>query len=233
MFSGVLAGAWALAGATGCSASTTSAPPVHVAAAPPPKDDGKPAEGGVGGSDHSAALEELKIAGMGWRSDKLNSIHVVLPDPSRWTRVRFWGVPSTVGFRYGKDHHAIVAGFITHVPDNTVQGACMKSFEDWATPWIEMFDADITHEAPLAFLWKGSIVEVDALTVKSATLASRETYVAAYGAFPAWKGACLIVGIAVPARDDEPRAREVRDRFAKEALPQVDILSNDEPKEQF
>lgn len=228
MFSGALG----LVVLAGCSASTASAPPVHVAAAPPPKDDGKPAEGGAGGNEHSAALEQLKTAGMGPRSDKLNAMRIVLPDPTRWTRVRFWGVPSTVGFRYGKDHHAIVAGFVTHVADNTVQGACMKSFEDWATPWIEMFDADITHEQPAAFSWKGSIVEVDVLTVKSATLASRETYSAAYSGFPAWKGACLIVGIAVPARDDEPRAREVRDRFVKEALPQVEILSNDVPNEQ-
>lgn len=228
MFSGVVA-----LGCVACSASTTASAPLHVSAAPPPKDDGKPAEGGSGGNDHSAALEELKIAPMSIRSDKLNAIHVPLPDYEHWTRVRFWGVPSTVGFRYGKDHHAIVAGFVTHVDDNTVQGACMKSFEEWATPWIEMFDADITHEAPSAFHWHDAIVEVDTLTVKSATLASQETYSAAYAAYPAWKGACLIVGIAVPARDDEGRARAVRDRFAKEALPLVETQGTEEPKEQF
>ncbi|HEX7666728.1 MAG TPA: hypothetical protein VF407_19505, partial [Polyangiaceae bacterium] len=89
-----------------CSASTTAAPPAHVVAAPPPKDDGKAAEGGSGGSSHSAALEQLKIAPIGLRTDKLNALRIPLMDPGRWTRVRFWGVPSTVGFRYGKDHHA-------------------------------------------------------------------------------------------------------------------------------
>ncbi len=215
-----------------CSASTASAPPLHVAAAPPPKDDGKAAEGGSGGNAHSAALEQLKVAPIGLRSDKLKALRIPLPDAGRWTRVRFWGVPSTVGFRYGKDHHAIVAGFVTHVDDNTAQGACMKSFEAWATPWIEMFDAEITHEPPSAFSWKDEIIEVDMLTVKSATLADRETYLAAYAGYPAWKGACLIVGIAVPARDDEGRAREVRNRFAKEALPKVQVVSAGVPDEQ-
>ncbi len=218
----------------GCSASSTNvASPPHVSALPPPKDDGKPSEGGTGGSEHSAALEELKIAPVTIRTDKLGALHIPLPDAARWTRVKFWGVPSTVGFRYGKDHHAIVAAFITHVDDNTVQGACQKSFEDWATPSIELFDAEVTHEPPLAFSWKGSIVDVDVLTVKSETLASHDTYSAAYAAYPAWHGACLIVGIAIPARDDLARSREVRDRYASELLPKVEVMSADEPKEQF
>ena len=217
-----------------CSASSTNvASPTNVAAVPPPKDDGKPSEGGTGGNEHSAALEQLKIAPVTLRTDKQGALRIPLPDAARWTRVKFWGVPSTVGFRYGKDHHAIVAGFVTHVDDNTVQGACLKSFETWATPWIEMFDADVTHEKPLAFSWKGAIVDVDVLTVKSATLASQETYSAAYAGYPAWKGACLIVGIAIPARDDEARAREVRDRYASELLPKVEVTGTDEPKEQF
>lgn len=218
----------------GCSASSANvASPTHVAAAPPPKDDGKSAEGGRGGSEHSSALEQLKIAPVTSRSDKMGALRIPLPDAQRWTRVKFWGVPSTVGFRYGKDHHAVVAGFITHVDDNTVQGACLKSFEDWATPWIEAFDADVTHEPPLAFSWKGSIVDVDVLTVKSETLAQHDTYSAAYAGYPAWKGACLIVGIAIPARDDLARSREVRDRYASELLPKVEVTTDVEPKEQF
>jgi len=39
-------------------------------------------------------------------------VRVGLPDADHWMRVKFWGVKSLVGFRYGKDHHAIVAGFI-------------------------------------------------------------------------------------------------------------------------
>ena len=91
------------------------------------------------------------MAATGPRADKQNSILVPLPDAANWTRVRFLTVPGLVGFRYGKSHHAIVAGFITHVDDNTAEGACNKSFEKWAMPWIEAFEVDLKHDAPSAF----------------------------------------------------------------------------------
>ena len=41
------------------------------------------------------------------------------------------------------------------------------------------------------------------------------------------------MGVAVPAREDEPRARDVRDRFAKEILPKLEVLSDEEPPERY
>jgi hypothetical protein len=76
-------------------------------------------------------------------------------------------------------------------------------------------------------------VDVDVLYARAATLAMREGYAVAYGAYPAWPGACLILGIAVPAREDEERARAVRDRFAQEVLPHVRVLAREEPKERY
>jgi hypothetical protein len=215
-----------------CSSSANAAV-IKVSAASPPKDDGKPAQGGAGGSAHSAALEELKLAPLDGRTDKQNSIRVPLPDAEHWTRVRFWGVPSLVGFRYGKDHHAIIGGFVTYVDDNSVTGACAKSFEKFATPWIVAFDVDIKRDPPLAFMWNRHIVEGETVLAKTATIIARDTYAATYAAYPAWKGACLILGVAVPARDDEARAIQVRDRFAKEVLPRVEVLSAEEPKERY
>jgi hypothetical protein len=230
----------------GCSASTTSVPFTPVAAAPPPKDDGEASKGGIGGGAHAAAMEELKIAPLSLRSDKQNSLRVLLPDAPHWTRVKFWGVPTLVGFRYGKDHHAIVGAFVTHVDppaDGSVlpAGTCLKSFEGWATPWVEAFDVDVQHDPPRAVMWAGprgtarapQIVDIGSVFAKVATLAYRDGYAGAYAAYPAWKGACLIIGVAVPAREDEARAREVRDRFAKEVLPHVQILGAEEPKERY
>lgn len=244
------------------AACSTAAPPAATGTAPlrpitpasPSKDDGKSAQGGGGGDAHSAALEQLRVAPLGPRVDKQNSIVVTLPDGPNWTRVRFMTVPGLVGFRYGKAHHAIVAGFVTHVDDNTVEGACNKSFEQWATPWVEAFEVDLTHDSPSAFPWtvpagaagaaatkpgdpkppkKIAIVDVDPLFAKTATVLSRENYAAAWTAYPAWEKACLIVGVAIPARDDEPRAREVRDRFVTEVFPKVTITAATEPKERY
>jgi len=240
----------ALAVGAGCSSASlpSTAPARPVAPAPPPKDDGKTAQGGTSGDGHSAALEQLLTAPTGPKADKQNSILVLLPDAPNWTRVRFLTVPGLVGFRYGKSHHAIVAGFITHVDDNTVEGACSKSFETWAMPWVEAFEVDLKHDAPAAFPWtlpaakalpgqgtpkKIAILDVDPLFAKTATVLSRENYAAAWTAYPAWDKACLVVGVAIPARDDEPRARDVRDRFVKEVFPHVRVTAETEPKERY
>jgi hypothetical protein len=61
----------------------------------------------------------------------------------------------------------------------------------------------------------------------------RETYAGAWATYPAWKGACLVVGIAVPAHEEEQRARDVRDRFLREVLPKVEVLAGEESKERY
>lgn len=215
-----------------------------VTAASPPKDDGKSAQGGTGGDGHAAALEQLKVSAIASKPDKQGSIMVPLPDADHWTRVRFLTLKSLVGFRYGKDHHAIFAGFVTHVDDNTVQGACNKSFEQWAAPWIDAFEVELKHEAPVAFSWsapqppnqpkKISIVDVDPVQAKTATVLSHEAYEAAWAAYPAWGDkACLVVGVAIPSRDDPQRAKDVRDRFLQDVFPKIVVTGTEEPKERF
>jgi len=219
----------------GLACSTGTGPSVShpVAAAPPPKDDGEPSKGGGGGDSHSAALEQLKIAKVARRLDKQGSVIVPLPDAEHWTRVKFWGVESLVGYRYGKEHHALVGAFVTHVEDNQKPGACIKSFEDWAMPMVSAFDVEITHEPPIAVMWHRKIVDVDSVFAKTETIAFRDHYAGTYAAYPVWENACLIVGVAVPSRGDDERAREVRDRFAREVLPRVEVLSREEPKERY
>ena len=204
-----------------------------MAPAPPPRDDGKPAEGGEGGQQHAAALEELKLAPLEWRDDRLSSLRLQLPDSAHWTRVKFWGLKSLVGFRYGKDHHALLGGFIVHVADEEAPGACGKAFEAWAQPWVDSFEVTITHDPPTAVPWNGKIVDIDSLVAATATLGMREQYAVAYATYPAWKGACLVMGIAIPARDELARAKAVRDRFVAEVLPTLVTTVKEEPKERY
>jgi hypothetical protein len=229
--------------ALGCS---STAPPVRVLAAAPPPDDGQASKGGAGGDEHSAALEQLKVAPLAPRDDRQGSVHILLPDAEHWMRVRFWGVQSLVGFRYGKEHHALVGAFVTHVDDNSVPGACRKSFEAWAMPFVEAFDVELRRDTPTAWMWRRpdwpgeahvdnvpSPINVETVRAKTATLAMNDVYAGAWAAYPAWKGACLVVGVAVPARDDEARAIDVRDRFAREVLPRVEVMVGEEPKERY
>jgi len=235
---------------SGCVAANGAPPSRPVTAAPPPKDDGKSAQGGTGGVGHSAALEQLKVAPIRTRSDKQNAVLVPLPDAEHWTRVRFVTVKTLLGFRYGKEHHAIFAGFVTHVDDNSVQGACSRSFETWATPLVDAFEVELKHGPPVAFTWsappppapagadrpakKIAIIDVDSLNAKTATVLSHESYEAAWAAYPAWGDkACLVLGVAVPARDDPQRARDVRDRFLRDVFPKIAVTGQNEPKEQY
>jgi hypothetical protein len=216
----------------GCSGPSGASRPLQpVAPAPPPKDDGQPSQGGSGGQEHAAALEQLTHGELAWRDDRQRSVRLQLPDGSHWTRVKFWGVKSLVGFRYGKDHHAIVAGFVLHVDDGD-QGACAKQFEQWAQPYVDSFEVKLEHDPPSAFPWTGKIVDVDSLVASTAMLGVHEQYVAGYATYPAWPGACLVLGVAVPARDELERAKAVRDRFVSEVLPGVKV-SKDEPKESY
>jgi hypothetical protein len=232
-FAHVLA-AGVAAGACACSTASPAkpaVPPPVVAPAPPPKDDGQPSQGGEGGTAHAAALEQLRVAPLSIRADRQNSLRIPLPDAPHWTRVKFWGVKSLVGFRYGKDHHAIVAGFVLHVPDENAPDACGKAFAEWAQPYVDSFEVAVEHDAPKALPWHGRIVDIDSVVARTATIGVRDEYAAVYATYPAWKGTCLVVGIAVPARDELERAKAVRDRFAAEILPHVRVVAKDEPKE--
>jgi hypothetical protein len=224
------------------AASSPSSPPAPIAAAPPPKDDGTSAAGGKAGVEHAAALEELKTAHLGWAFDRQGSVRVLLPDPGHWLRVKFWGMKSLVGFRYGRDHHAVVGAVVLPAPadglpqgsgDETAPGACGKAFETWAQPYVDAFEVAVEHEPPRAAVWHGKIAEIDALQAKTATLGIHDEYAVAYGAYPAWPGQCLILGIAVPARDETERAKAVRDRFAAEILPKILVTSKTAPSEAY
>jgi hypothetical protein len=224
------------ASALGCG-SAHAAPlakaALPVAPAPPPQDDGRPAEGGSGGSAHAAALEELLLGLLGWRTDRQQSVRVLLPDAAHWLRVKFWGMQTLVGFRYGKDHHAIVGGTIVHVADELAPEACGKEFEREAQPWVDSFDVEIQHAPPRATTWNGKIVDIDSLVASAATLGIHDQYAVAYATYPAWKGACLVLGVAVPARSELERAKAVCDRFVAEILPHVEVVARDEPKERY
>jgi hypothetical protein len=219
-------------GAVACR-STPAPHPEPVAPAPPPADDGKPAKGGQGGAAHAAALEQLSLGALGWVDDRQRSLRLPLPDAHNWMRVKFWGAESLVAFRYGKDHHAIVGGFVVHAEDETAPGECSKTFERWAQPWVDAFEVAIAHEPPAAIPWSGKIVDIDALVATTATLGMHDEYAVAYGIYPAWKGSCLVLGVAVPARGELVRAKAVRDRFVSEVLPQLQVTSPSEPAERY
>jgi len=143
-----------------------------------------------------------------------------------------------LGLRYGKDHHAVVGATIQTVDPSAPPSACGVAFEAWGAPFLDVFEVDVARDPITTFPWQPSPdapagsaqAELRTSYARTASLAVHDGFAVGYATYPAWKGACLVLGIAVPARDDEARARAVRDRFVREVLPKVVILSKEEPK---
>jgi hypothetical protein len=207
------------------------APAAYVVPAPPPKDDGTSAQGtGSGGAAHASALEELKLGPLYGVIDRQRSIRILVPDAPHWTRVKFFGIPTVLGLRYGKEHHAVIGITVQEVPEGAPISACAKAFEDWGEPWLDTFGVDVARDPPKPFTWRAGQGEVHTSYARTASVMMRDGFAVAYAVYPAWKGACVVAGIAVPARDDEARARAVRDRFAEDVLPRLMVLSREAPK---
>jgi hypothetical protein len=147
--------------------------------------------------------------------------------------VRFLGIPSLVGFRYGKDHHAVAGAFMMSVGSEQEPGACGKAFETYAQPWVDSFEVAVVHDAPKAIPWRGMIVDIDSVVATTATLGVHDQYAGAYAAYPAWKEACLVFGVAVPARGDLERAKTVRDRFVRDVFPALQIVASEPPRKSY
>lgn len=189
---------------------------------------------------HAAALEQLAVAEVGTRKDRQQSIRVPLPDSKSWRRVRFMGVKSLVGFRYGTEHHAVVGALSMELKGRTAE-SCQKHFEDWAKPWLETFEVSYEYDQPIGFSWRHSLHPEQPATIMSAmtvrgkvsSMLLNESYHAAYAIFPAWPDRCLVIGFAVADTGETERAKKARDRFAREVLPQLEILSAEAPSKTF
>lgn len=208
----------------------------------PNKDPGKQtASANPGPSEaHAAALEQLLVAPIGSRADRQKSIKVPLPDFSTWRRVRFLGVKSLAGWRYGTEHHAVVGAFVIDVKNRTPE-SCNEAFEAWAKPWLEVFDVRYEIGKPVGFAWKNTlkpnappeILSAVTLHASTASVLAQESYHATYAVYPAWPDKCLVVGMATGARGEDKRAMRARDRFAQDVFSGIELTSDEAPTKSY
>jgi hypothetical protein len=175
-----------------------------------------------------------------------NGIEIPLPDSDHWDDVDFILVPSVLSIQFGEedDFHGILGGFLVHVPNNGQPGACARSFEKWAGDWLDAFDTNYekgrkwSSSGWMRPAWPGEKVEQPSFMEggdvlgKVATAVAHGTYECAYAAYPAWKDTCLVLGVAIPSRDEDTRARALRDRFARELFPNVKVTTSTPPSEE-
>lgn len=225
---------------TGC---TTTPKPIQHAVAPrsPARDPGKSSTTRESPPDaHAAALEQLAIAPFEARTDRQKSVRILLPDMSSWRRVRFLGIKSLVGFRYGIDHHAVAGAFVMDVKDRT-PATCQQAFERWAKPWLETFEVEYQFDKPVGFTWRNTlrpndppeILSAVTLSARTTSVLAHDSYHATYAIYPAWPDKCLVVGMATVARGEDERAKKARDRFAQEVFSKLELTSEAAPTKSY
>ena len=133
-------------GGCGGGAAPSSKP---VGAPPTPTTVTLQQPGGDAADPHVAALERLLSEPWGQRGDKDNQLLVALPDAGNWKRVRYWGVEHFLGFRYGKEHHALVVVFVQEAEEQQPTSEdCLRHFDAWGRPLIKPFDVDFDPFRP-------------------------------------------------------------------------------------
>jgi len=180
--------------------------------------------GGDSEDPQQAALFRQIDEPWGARTDKDDQVVVPLPDSSLWKRVRYWGAEHFVGFRYGREHHALVIGFVHQVQDGApiTSEICMRRFEQWGRPQTQPFDVKFGPFAVHHQRWQGKHLEVHSVDGEFAAGFSSTSFSAAWAAYPAYPDACFILAVAVPWREHSGLAQQVRDRFVKEGFGRVE-----------
>jgi hypothetical protein len=183
--------------------------------------------GGDASDPHEAALERLLKEPWGWRNDKQDALHVPLPDWKNWRRIRYFGVPTFVGFRYGDDHHAVIAVWVREADEGTTPDQCLDNFEKWGESTARSFSVKVGAPVVSRAPWKplpgegpdgAQEVVIRSVDAEIATLFARSRYAAAYAAYTMWPKTCTIFGVAVPVRDSEELAHQVRDRYVSDGF---------------
>ena len=172
-------------------------------------------------SSHADAIGRLLDAPWAARVDKRRVVSLPLPDGPAWTHVKFWGVTTLAGYRYGDDHHAVAAVF-TFAPSKTPATAdgCAARFESWGRDHAKNFDILVGDSRVDTFAWgNGEHAKVYVLDAERRSLFGNKKYAAAYAVYPAWTDACLVVGVAAPEDEAGDAARMLRDRLVRDALP--------------
>jgi len=183
--------------------------------------------GGDAEDPQRAALERLLAEAWGARSDRDEQLLAPMPDWDHWRRTRYWGFQHLVGFRYGREHRAMIAVRVQDLPPGTPvkSETCMQAFEDWARPQIAGFDVKLSPFVTKVVRWREQPLVIQTVDGWVSWGIGSADFSAAWAAYPAYKDACLIYGVAVPWREQPELAKRVRDRWVREGFVSLQALT--------
>lgn len=187
--------------------------------------------GGDASDPHEAALLRQTTEPWGFQEDKDGQLRIPLVDWKNYERVRYWAIDHFVGFKYGSDFHALNSVFVLDVPEGTPidSESCLKRAEKWGHPQIESFQIKLGEQRMSQARWHDTTIYVLSTDGYLDFGLERRHFSAAYAAYPAYSDACLVFGFAVPWREHEDTAKQVRDRWVKEGVPRLEPLTKTRP----
>jgi hypothetical protein len=149
--------------------------------------------------------------------------------------VKYWGVTTLAGYRYGDEHHVALAIF-SFLPsknpkDKVVANVetCAKRLHDWGMERAKTYDVEISDPRIEEIGWpvgSKSHAKIFVVDAQRRSILGTKHYAAAYAVYPAWTEACLAVGFAVPEGAANEDARALRDRMVRDALPALTVKAN-------
>lgn len=223
-WSGPAAGLLALSGCASAQTQPAGAPPspTSVTLEEPGGDAADPQE---------AALRRQLDMTWGWATDKDDQLRVPLVDAENMKRVRYWVLDHFTGFRYGSDFYVMNVVLIQDFPrDEPMDSrACLQRAEKWGHPQLASFEVKFTDLQSTTAHWRNKPIVVKSVDGYVDVGFQRRKFSAAYAAYPAYPDACLIFAMGVPWDKHGDLAKAVRDRWVKEAVPQIVPLTPTKP----
>ncbi len=215
---------------TGCATAAVPSPP--EARHPNPTTVTKENPAGDAREPEDAALTRLLSLPIGTRFDRFQTLGAAYADVSNWRRVRIWGHPTRVTYRYGDEHFAIdLVDYRQAAGDDTADG-CLRAFVDRARDEAERYHVDIgpiergvgQHRRGVERPGGEPMSPMPYLRVSGSftTLFARDRYLAAIAGYRSWPGTCLVHAFAVRVGTDEELARKVIDRWVEDLAPRLE-----------
>lgn len=185
---------------------------------PTPASVTKEHPGGDAEAPEAAALRRLVEEPLAARTDRRNVVTLSLPDGAVWRRVKPRLVQALTAFRYGDDHHAMVAVFARELdhPDPTAE-ECLAEFEAWAEPRARLANVELGAPSDTTVTWKGRPIAVRLREAVLSATFRKAPWTGAYAAYAPYPGTrtCLVLTAAVPQRTSPELAALVRKRLVE------------------
>ncbi|MFT3773619.1 MAG: hypothetical protein QM820_50230 [Minicystis sp.] len=206
-------------------AATATAPADPRRAQPTPRSVTMENPGGDAADPELAALQLLDRKGFTPRRDRYGTLSLPLAEAKLWRRVKLWGYPTRVAFRFGDEHYGVVAVWYEPAKGPDDPESCLKRFIDQGRPAAEMFGVRATEVRMVRTLQMGATsskpMVIDVIDAAVDGMTEPKAFAGALAAYSSWPGTCLVQGFVVAAAKHRELAARIRDRWVAEAAPKL------------